>query len=203
MVYRGWVSGSGSGRAILRWASLAIRTLWLPCGWEWRCGGICPNCSCLENPRDGGAWWAAVYGVAQSQTWLKWLSSSSSSSTGETVGAFLQSFSVTSPWKGSALSLILSHSGASHSSPGSSVSPGKTVFEAWGSAWEYNLSRREGRILLASVLTPKSIQRPGWQCACVCWISCFILLLDLHKGTWVGTLPPRGLVSFFMFFSCL
>ena len=33
--------------------------------------------SCLENPRDGGAWWAAVYGVAQSQTWLQWLSSSS------------------------------------------------------------------------------------------------------------------------------
>ena len=38
------------------------------------------QCSCLENPRDGGAWWAAVYGVAQSQTWLKWLRSSSSSS---------------------------------------------------------------------------------------------------------------------------
>ena len=34
--------------------------------------------SCLENPRDGGAWWAAVYGVAQSWTWLTWLSSSSS-----------------------------------------------------------------------------------------------------------------------------
>ena len=34
------------------------------------------QCSCLENPRDGGAWWAAVYGVAQSQTRLKWLSSS-------------------------------------------------------------------------------------------------------------------------------
>ena len=34
--------------------------------------------SCLENPRDGGAWWAAVYGVAQSRTWLKRLSSSSS-----------------------------------------------------------------------------------------------------------------------------
>ena len=29
---------------------------------------------CLENPRDGKAWWAAVYGVAQSRTWLKWLS---------------------------------------------------------------------------------------------------------------------------------
>ena len=28
------------------------------------------QCSCLENPRDRGAWWAAVYGVTQSQTWL-------------------------------------------------------------------------------------------------------------------------------------
>ena len=32
------------------------------------------QCSCLEKPRDGGAWWAAVYGVAQSRTRLKWLS---------------------------------------------------------------------------------------------------------------------------------
>ena len=32
---------------------------------------------CLENPRDGGAWWAAIYGVAQSRTRLKRLSSSS------------------------------------------------------------------------------------------------------------------------------
>ena len=37
------------------------------------------QCSCLENPRDWGAWWAAVYGVAQSRTWLKRLSSSRSS----------------------------------------------------------------------------------------------------------------------------
>ena len=36
------------------------------------------QCSCLENPRDGEAWWAAVYGVAQSWTRLKRLSSSSS-----------------------------------------------------------------------------------------------------------------------------
>ena len=35
------------------------------------------QCSCLENPRDGGAWRAAVFGVAQSRTWLKRLSSSS------------------------------------------------------------------------------------------------------------------------------
>jgi len=38
------------------------------------------QCSFLENPRDRGAWWAAVYGVIQSQTQLKQLSSSSSSS---------------------------------------------------------------------------------------------------------------------------
>ena len=37
------------------------------------------QCSCLENPRDRGAWWAAVSGVAQSWTRLKRLSSSSSS----------------------------------------------------------------------------------------------------------------------------
>ena len=35
------------------------------------------QCSCLENPRDGGAWWAAVYEVAQSRAQLKRLSSSS------------------------------------------------------------------------------------------------------------------------------
>ena len=34
------------------------------------------QCSCLENPRDQGAWWAAVYGVARSRTQLKWLCSS-------------------------------------------------------------------------------------------------------------------------------
>jgi len=38
------------------------------------------QCSCLENPRDRGAWWAAVYGVTQSWTRLKQLSSSSSNS---------------------------------------------------------------------------------------------------------------------------
>ena len=44
---------------------------------------LCSNglqCSCLENPRDRGAWWAAIYGVAQSWTQLKRLSSSSSRS---------------------------------------------------------------------------------------------------------------------------
>ena len=41
--------------------------------------GKTPQCSCLENPRDGGAWWAPIYGVAQSQTSLMQLSRSSSS----------------------------------------------------------------------------------------------------------------------------
>ena len=41
--------------------------------------GIPLQCSCVENPRDGGAWWAAVCGVAQSRTRLKWLSSSRNS----------------------------------------------------------------------------------------------------------------------------
>ena len=36
------------------------------------------HCSCLENPRDEGAWWATIHGVAQSRTRLKWLSSSRS-----------------------------------------------------------------------------------------------------------------------------
>ena len=46
------------------------------------------RCSCLENPRDGGAWWAAVSRVAQSRTRLKRLSSSSSSDHIKRRGAF-------------------------------------------------------------------------------------------------------------------
>ena len=50
--------------------------------------GNAPQCSYLENPRDGGAWWAAVYGVTQSQTRLKWVSSSSSSIYGYMCSGF-------------------------------------------------------------------------------------------------------------------
>ena len=63
------------------------------------------QCSCLENPRDGGAWWAAVYGVAQSQTRLKWLSSSSSSSSRRMQGAHKALLSVT---EGDAKALLVS-----------------------------------------------------------------------------------------------
>ena len=48
------------------------------------------QCSCLENPRDGGAWWAAIYGVTQSRTGLKRLSSSSSSRVWEIKGGVPQ-----------------------------------------------------------------------------------------------------------------
>ena len=56
------------------------------------------QCSCLENPRDGGAWWAAVYGVAQSWTRLKRLSSSSS---GENAPSRLYSPGAVIPQSGS------------------------------------------------------------------------------------------------------
>ena len=46
------------------------------------------QCSCLENLRDGGAWWAAVYGVAQSRTRLKRLCSSSSSRQNNTTHGY-------------------------------------------------------------------------------------------------------------------
>ena len=45
---------------------------------HWEGNGNPLQCSCLQNPRDGGAWWAAFYGVAQSRTQLKRISSSSS-----------------------------------------------------------------------------------------------------------------------------
>ena len=59
-------------------------TEWLPFHFSLSCigegNGNPLQCSCLENPRDGGAWWAAIYGVTQSQTQLRRLGSSSSSS---------------------------------------------------------------------------------------------------------------------------
>ena len=54
--------------------------------------------SCLENPMDGGAWWAAIYGVAQSRTRLKQLSSRSSSSV--YVSMLLSPFVPPSPFLG-------------------------------------------------------------------------------------------------------
>ena len=50
------------------------------------------QCSCLKNPRDSWAWWAAIYGVTQSWTWLKRLSSSSSSNVSYNFSFFICEF---------------------------------------------------------------------------------------------------------------
>ena len=66
----GGLQSMGSLRVGHDWAtSLSFFTFM-----HWR-NGYPLQCSCLENPRDGGAWWAAVCEVAQSRTQLKWLSS--------------------------------------------------------------------------------------------------------------------------------
>ena len=70
----GGLQSMGSLRVGHNWAtSLSLFTFM-----HWRRKWKPLQCSCLENPGDGGGWWAAIYGVAQSRTWLKWLSSSSS-----------------------------------------------------------------------------------------------------------------------------
>ena len=68
----GRLQSMGSGRVGHDWATSLSHI------GEGNCNPL--QCSCLENPRDGGAWWAAVYGVAQNRTRLKRLSSSSSMS---------------------------------------------------------------------------------------------------------------------------
>ena len=69
----GGLQSMGSWRVGHDWATwLSLFTFM-----HWRRKWQPTPCSCLENPRDGGAWWAAVYGVTQSRTGLKWLSSSS------------------------------------------------------------------------------------------------------------------------------
>ena len=82
--------GKSHGRKILvgcsPWGRLELDTTErLPSHFSFSCigegNGNPVQCSCLENPRDGGAWWAAIYGVAQSWTQLTWLSSSNSSNT--------------------------------------------------------------------------------------------------------------------------
>ena len=69
----GRLQSMGSWRVGHDWAT----SLSLSCTREGNSNPL--QCSCLENPRDGRAWWATVYGVAQSWTWLKRLSSSSNS----------------------------------------------------------------------------------------------------------------------------
>ena len=69
----GALQSMGSRRVRHNWAT----SLSLSCIGEGNGNPL--QCSCLENPRDRGSWWATAYGVAQSRTRLKWLSSSRSS----------------------------------------------------------------------------------------------------------------------------
>ena len=71
----GRLQSVGSRRVGHDWAERLHFHFPLSCTGE---GNGNPLQSCLENPRDGGAWWAAISGIAQSWTRLKWLSSSSS-----------------------------------------------------------------------------------------------------------------------------
>ena len=66
------------------------------------------QCSCLENPKDEGAWWAAVYGVAQSRTRLKRFSSSSSSSRGVDMDLLISVTSFKSGLDALLISLLIS-----------------------------------------------------------------------------------------------
>ena len=84
--------------------------------------------SCLENPMDGGAWWAAIYGVAQSWTQLKRLSSSSSSR------PRLEHFSSTNRWLSVSWSMVFYQSSYSFSLKGAKKSSLFHVFfmkEKW------------------------------------------------------------------------
>ena len=69
---RGGLQSMGSWRVWCDWATSL--SFFLSC--IGKGNGNPLQCSCLENPRDGGAWWAAVFGVTQSRSRLKWLSSS-------------------------------------------------------------------------------------------------------------------------------
>jgi len=75
-----WMEEPGRLQSMGRWGSDTTARLHfhfsLSCTGEGNGNPL--QCSCLENPREGGAWWAAVYGVTQSRTRLKRLSSSSS-----------------------------------------------------------------------------------------------------------------------------
>ena len=66
------------GQAVCTFSSLTLTPFRATCDRYGEGNGNPLQCSCLENPRDGGAWWAAISGVTQSRTRLKRLSSSSS-----------------------------------------------------------------------------------------------------------------------------
>ena len=94
----GWLQSMRSLRVGHDWAT----SLWIFTYMHGEGNGNPLQCSCLENPRDGGAWWVVVYGVTQSRTQLKRLSSSSRDGFGEDNGNPLQYSCLENPTDGGA-----------------------------------------------------------------------------------------------------
>ena len=88
----GRLQSMGSRRVGLDWTT----SLSLSCIGEGNGNPL--QCSCLENPRDGEAWWAALYGVAQSWTRLKWLSSCSNSGQFSSIQSLSPTWLFVTPW---------------------------------------------------------------------------------------------------------
>ena len=109
------------------------------------------QCSCLENPRDGAAWWAAIYGVAQSRTRLKWLSSSSM----KQLACQELKFCTLYPWECTQFNsvfvwlfscIVLSHSLKSYvASQFSYHNHGNTLWDALGPYIERSMCRLSSR----------------------------------------------------------
>ena len=109
------------------------------------------QCSCLENPRIRGAWWAAVSGVAQSQTKLKQLSSSSSSSSMLHMWfPNLVVFKLQQVW-GLSTGLVITLISGLYSQSSKSANPG-SIWEFPGRNWEFAFLTNSQVMLLLLVL---------------------------------------------------
>ena len=106
----GRLQSMGSQRVRNNWAT----SLSLSCIGEGNGNPL--QCSCLENPRNGGAWWAPIYGVAQSQTRLKRLSSSMVPYNNHWFKAYAISWRIPPyPWRMSSLSCTSGKPSGDHS----------------------------------------------------------------------------------------
>ena len=120
------------------------------------------QCSCLENPRDGGAWWAAVYGVAQSRTQLKRLSSSSSSY----------------------------HTLSASRKPVGRLCREEEVGEIFTESSYHGLFKLKGNLKKWSVLTPL-FQREGTEAREVGWLTQRVYQVCMKDSLWSNQAPGQ------------